>query len=238
MLLYKLYIFFFPIGFDKEDIKIIENAINLKKKIIVFDVGCYLGQFSINISRIFRKKNITFHLFDPINIINIKKNKNHFFFYNNVAISNKNDIQNFFINSFFPSSGSSLLSITKNDFFFNFSRKFLCLNFFSKYQKKKTFTKTLDSYVTKKKIKEINILKIDTEGCEYLVLQGAKKTLLKTNIIFIEILDKKKNFFLKEKKIIKILEKNNFQLLKRKRLWSVSIFSSLKCYDYFFLKNV
>jgi FkbM family methyltransferase len=238
LIIYKLYTFIFSVGPDKEDIKIISTLLNLKKKIIVLDVGCYLGMFSRNISRIFKKKNITFHLFDPINIVDIKNNKNHFFYYNDIAISNKNGERNFFINNFFSSSGSSLLSITKDDLFWNFTRKLLSLNFFGKYEKKKIYTKTLDSYVSEKKIKEISILKIDAEGSEYLILKGGKKALLKTKIIFIEILDKKKTFFLKEKKIIKLLKKNKFRLIKKKKLWSVSIFSSLKCYDYFFLKNV
>ena len=238
MILYKLYTFFFRVGFNDEDVKIISTLLNFKKKLIIFDVGCYVGMFSTNISRIFRKTKIDFHLFDPINIINIKNNENHFFYYNNVAISNKNGVRNFFFNSFFPSSGSSLLGITKDDFFWNFTRKFLCLNLFGKYIKKKIFTKTLDNYNTEKKIKAIDILKIDTEGCEHLVLQGAKKTLQKTKIIFLEILDEKEKFFIKEKKITTILKKNNFKLIKRKRLWSVSIFSSIECYDYFFLKNV
>lgn len=235
--LYKLYTFIFQVGFDDEDLRYISNLLKSKNIITVFDVGCYIGLFSKGISEIFRKKNINFHLFDPTTIADVKNNKKHFFTYNKVAISNVNSVKDFYINSFFPSSGSSLLNITKKDFFWNLSRKLLCLNLYGKYLKKKVTTMTLDKYCTKNKIKNIDILKIDVEGCEFLVLQGAQSILSKTKVILLEILDHKNIFQSKEKKIIQMLKKKNFKLIKKKRIWSVSIFSSLKCYDLIFLNN-
>ena len=79
----------------------------------------------------------------------------------------------------------------------------------------KVKTITLDHFFEKKRLK-IDLLKIDTEGHEYQVLQGAKK-LLKKNVRFILIefhLSKIYNNYNK-KKIEKVLLENNFFLLKK-----------------------
>ena len=57
----------------------------------------------------------------------------------------------------------------------------------------------MDNYCQKNKIKKIDVLKIDTEGSEVEVLEGAKNILKNTNILLIEVLDTKKGF---EKKYI------------------------------------
>lgn len=235
---YKLYIFFFPPGFNNNEKKFLIKKLKLKNKLTVFDIGSYVSAFSGRISRIFKKKKINFHLFDP-NIADVIKNKkNHSFIYNNIAIGNKVGFSKFYLNDFFPSSGSSLLDITKKDFLWNLSRKIITLNFFGKFFLKKVKVETIDRYVTLKKIRIVDILKIDTEGSELLVLQGAKKTLKKTSIIFIEIMGEKKNFYIKEKKIFKILFENNFNLIKKTKIKTVSILSRIKCFDYIFIKNV
>ena len=51
----------------------------------------------------------------------------------------------------------------------------------------------------------------------------------------IEVLDNKKKFIKKEKKIIDLLEKNNFKLIKKNDIRSVSFLSNLKGRDYLFL---
>lgn len=54
--------------------------------------------------------------------------------------------------------------------------------------------RTLDEYVKKHKIKRIDFLKIDTEGFDYRVLLGGKKTLKKTRFIQYEHWDNKIQF--------------------------------------------
>lgn len=46
---------------------------------------------------------------------------------------------------------------------------------------------TLDKYVTENNISHINLLKIDTEGNEYKILEGAKNTLLENKIDIIQM---------------------------------------------------
>ena len=116
-------------SFEKEIIKLLKN----EKKLIIFDVGCYRGIFVKTILKLINKKKYKFYLFD-INknvksyIINLLKLRN--FYYNEIALSNKNGVANYNYNRFFESAGSSLSSIVKNDTRWNFSRKLiLIINF-------------------------------------------------------------------------------------------------------------
>jgi len=95
-------------------------------------------------------------------------------------------------------------------------------------------TITLDSFVKKKKIKSIDLLKIDIEGSEYSMLQGAKDTLKKNKIktILIEICDKKTVYKKKENKILDFLKRYNFSLLKKNIYLSPSFLSNHKAGDY------
>ena len=71
-------------------------------------------------------------------------------------------------------------------------------------------------FLKKKKIKNIDLLKIDTEGHEAKILQGAKKVLKKKiRYILIEVHFSKIYSRYNKKKIEKILKKNNFILIKK-----------------------
>ena len=168
-------------SFEKKIIKLIKN----KRKLVVFDVGCYRGVFTKTISNLIGKKSHKFYLFD-INkkvkkyIQNLIKLKN--IYYNEVALCNRIGKANYNYNRFFESAGSSLSNLVKNDSRWNFSRKLIFKLLFLKsenFTKYKVYTATLDSFMKKNKIKSIDILKIDIEGSEYELLNGAKNTLKK-----------------------------------------------------------
>lgn len=54
---------------------------------------------------------------------------------------------------------------------------------------------TLDNFIKENKVKLIDLLKIDTEGFEQIVLEGAVRTLAKTRYLFIEIaIEDNKNY--------------------------------------------
>tara|TARA_Y100000589_G_C26834897_1_gene499565 strand:- start:17 stop:619 length:603 start_codon:yes stop_codon:yes gene_type:complete len=62
----------------------------------------------------------------------------------------------------------------------------------------------------------IHLLKIDVEGFEYLVLKGGLETLLKTDRIFIEIIDELlKKFSSSSQDVFSFLNQNNFILDKK-----------------------
>jgi len=240
-LLYYLANFTLQHSFEKIIIKLTEK----EKKLIIFDVGCYRGIFTKTIFKLISKKKYKFYLFD-INkkvkkyISNLLKLKN--IYYNEIALSNKNGNAYYNFNRFFESAGSSLSNIVKNDNKWNVSRKlFLKILLFKPqgFIKYKVPTITIDSFLKKNKIKSIDILKIDIEGSEYELLEGAKNTLKKNRvkIILVEIIDKKNIYDKKEKKVLNLLKKRNFVLLKKTNIFSISLFSNIKGGDYLMINN-
>ena len=228
-------------GLDSKIVDLLEK----EKKLIVFDVGCYKGVFTEKIQELIGKKKIKFYLFDVNKnvkkyIINLLKFKN--IYYNEIALHNKNGKAAYHFNGSFECSGSSLSTMIKDDAYWVLSRKiilkmlFLSTEDFTKYT---VPTITLDSFVKKNKIRSIDILKIDIEGSEYELFKGAKNA-LKTNkikIILVEIIDKKKYHNIKEKKILDMLKKRNFVLIKKAKILSISMFSNIKGGDYLFINS-
>jgi len=209
---------------------------NLNKKnednITIFDIGCFQGNFSRTIKKKINSKNTNFFLFDPN--INLKISD---FEYYKLAFSNKQEMQNYYLNDFFPSSGSSLKTTVKNDWLWNFTRKLITMNFSKSFTTYKVKTDTLDSFCSTKNINQIDVLKIDVEGSELDVLLGARKILVNTNIIQIEILELKNKFNDKFSKLVSLLENNyNFKLVKQKNIWSLGMFSKMKAKDVLFVK--
>ena len=98
-------------------------------------------------------------------------------------------------------------------------------------------TETIDNYCKIKKIKNIDILKIDVEGSEADVILGAKNKLKNIKIIYTEIVENKKNYKMKEKYIINILKKNGFVLIKKDNIGNVSLFSDIIAKDNIFINK-
>ena len=233
------YIFFH--SFESKIIKILKD----KKKLVIFDVGCFRGAFSRKILHLIKKRKFKFYLFD------VNKNTKRYisdlllskhFRFNEVALSNKNGTAEFNYNSFFESSGSSLSPLYRDETKWVLSRKLILkilLQSTKNFIKYKVSTSTLDTFVKKNNIKSIDILKVDIEGSEYEFLKGARNTLKrnKVKIIVLEISDKKKNYKKKEKKIINFLEKKNFIFLKKHMNYSVALFSNVKSGDYLFINK-
>ena len=69
------------------------------------------------------------------------------------------------------------------------------------------------------------------------MLLGAKKILKKTNLIQLEVLDTKKNFDKKYRKVINILNRYDFKVLNAKNIFSVGILSNIKSMDILLKKN-
>lgn len=182
----------------------------------VVDIGAHKGEFLNNIMKI--KNRINIYSFEPqIEICNqlkkkFKKKKNVKI--SNFAISNKNIVKR--LNISIKTSTSTFSNYNQKSYWKKIKDFLLSgLKNQSIIRSEKVKTITLDHFFEKKRLK-IDLLKIDTEGHEYQVLQGAKK-LLKKNVRFILIefhLSKIYNNYNK-KKIEKVLLENNFFLLKK-----------------------
>lgn len=99
------------------------------------------------------------------------------------------------MNNFLYASGSSLKGYSFDDRKYAISRSIIAffLNPFKKMVSTIVVnTDNLDNFCNKKKVRNIDILKIDTEGTEIDVLLGAKKMLNKTSIVCVEIQSDKK----------------------------------------------
>ena len=212
------------------------------KSLIIFDVGSYKGTFSKQVIKKFGHKNIIFYLFDPLKqIVNFDNELyKNFNYYDYALDSKKPGIKKFYLNNFLHASGSSLNGNSFKDRQYKFSRNLIAffLNPFKKMVKIiKVKTNNLDNFCKQKKIKNIDILKIDTEGTELDVLNGSKKILKKTKLVCIEVQCSKNEFDNKVKKIEKLLGKN-FDLIYKKRILIASLFTGIVSYDYIYSQKI
>ena len=124
-LIYQLLNKFFMNQIEGEIIKFIR-----KDKKIIFDVGCFKGNFTSNFIKNDKKLGYTssYYMFDPNpNVKNYLKNMllHDKIKYFNLALDNTNSKKKFFLNNFFEPSGSSLDPFILNDKKWLNTRKFL-----------------------------------------------------------------------------------------------------------------
>ena len=231
MIIYNFVDRFLMNDFTDKIVKIL-NKDKKKGNLIIFDIGCFRGNFSLNLKKKIDKDS-DFYLFDANPELKIKDFK-----YENIAISDEIGTSKFNLNTFFPSSGSSLKDIIKNDIIWNITRRLLSFNPLKTFKTIEVETSTIDIICNKNNINKIDVLKIDTEGSELSVLKGATNMLKNTKIILVEILDEKKNYNEKYKQVCDLLKSFGFEKCSEKRILSVSIFSKLKSADVLFKKNI
>ena len=216
---------------------------------IVFDIGCFRGDFTENFIKNEQKLGIksNFFLFDPNpNIKSYIKQllQNEKVKYFNFAFDNSNTNKKFYLNNWFEPSGSSLNTMIRDDKKWTTSRK-LIMQILWPFKRIKVFseinvqTQTLDNFCLSKKIENIDVLKIDTEGNDLNVLKGAKKLLSenKIKVIYTEISDTKINFKEKEKSTIDFLNYYNFDLKKIYKNRTFSTLSGLRVTDNLFINK-
>ena len=198
------------------------NKINLE---YIIDVGAHYGETINLFLKYFKPKKIYSFEASPQNFIILKKNYSkldqnlkRIVQIENIALGKNNRIQSF--NQTHESSSSTFNKInTKSNYF---SRK----KFFLGFSQDKDFYKkielkmiSLDSYFSEYNLNKIDLIKIDTEGFEYEVLQGLQKNMKNVNyILFEHHYDDmiKKNY--KFKDIIKLLKHNNFKLIYKTKM--------------------
>ena len=173
---------------DSPDLDEITKSLIKKKDPIIFDVGANKGQSIERCKKIFR--NPTIHSFEPSsNEVNILKEKYHNdknLILNNFGVGEKEETLEFNVNV--DSSHSSFRGLIPNTTWLKERSKQADINS-NNYTSKKVSTKiiTLDEYVKKHNIENIDILKIDTQGFEDKVLIGAQNLINENRIKFIQL---------------------------------------------------
>ena len=243
-LIYRLLNKFFMNDIEDEIIKFLR-----KKDKVVFDIGCFKGNFTSNFIEIDNKLgfNSKYYMFDPNPRVKgylksiLKKDNIEYF---DIAFDNTNSKKKFYLNNFFEPSGSSLNRLILDDRKWVTTRK-LFMNIIQPFKKISDFseinvvTRTLDSFCEENKIPFIDLLKIDAEGNEQNILNVSNKLLEKNKIhsIYVEIADTKSNYDNKKYLIEEHLKKNNFILKFSLPIKSFSYLSNLKATDNLFINN-
>lgn len=148
-----------------------ELSENDKKTLMVFDVGMNKGDASILYFDYFATFDVVVHGFEPNKFIPLHPRLARFsgqLVENRVAVSDTLGTQILYVPTKHDEehSCSALSSLVNRPVFSTWGDVQVV--------KQLTETVTLDEYCKNKKIKEIDYLKIDVEGFEYNVLQGAK----------------------------------------------------------------
>ena len=164
------------------------NTLIQKSNPIIFDVGANKGQSIKRYKNIFQ--NPIIHSFEPnieeLNNLQEYYNEDKSLYLNNLALGEKKEILEFNINAI--SGHSSFKNIVPNTTWVK-KRSKIVETKSKDYTKKKIAANvvTLDDYVLKNNIENIDILKIDTQGFEDKVLLGAQKTLKENKIKLIQL---------------------------------------------------
>jgi FkbM family methyltransferase len=142
----------------------IEKIIGPKKSPVIFDVGANIGQSVVYYKRIFPDAEI--HCFEPLPLAfgKLKVNANR---YDNVVFNNYalgKELSEMTLNENSASDMSSFLKLGEKGW-----GEIVATH--------KVNIDTLDNYCKQKNIAYIDLLKIDTQGFDYNVLLGARKTM-------------------------------------------------------------
>ena len=208
--------------FDFIDIFIHQKNIirNIKKDIdqisSYIDVGAHKGAYLDLFMKFYNLDKA--YIFEPqpeiFNFLKKKYKKSKKITKINSAVSDVNGFREFRLN--LHDLTSSFTKLNHNNLYLKFKAKLFETEIKTIFYKNiKVKTIKLSSFFKKNRIKNIDLLKIDTEGHEFQVLKGLGKEIKKINIILIEF--HKPGIYLDydSKKIHKYLLKNKFVLKKK-----------------------
>lgn len=213
----------FLFGNSVDEKKILNNLFK-NESMIYFDVGANLGSNTKLLKKIFGK-NLEVHAFEPSRVSYKKLKKYHpDIILNNVAVSNFVGKSNFFERSI---SSQSSMNIRENHPLKNVKNEY------------SVEVITLDQYIQSKNINKINFLKIDTEGDDFKVLQGAINILknIEVNLIKVECLFNSNNLQDESEfnKIFNLLSSLNYKIYSIPNIKHIN--NKLYLMDIYFINN-
>ena len=206
----------------------------IKKTPYIFDVGANTGQSIKRFRNIF--PNCIIHSFEPVkecfDSIKLKYNEKNIIL-NNFALGESNKNRKFNHNTLtYTSSFLNINNKNKNSFLYEKEKN----------NKPKVKIEKLDHYVKQNNIKNIDILKIDTQGYEIKVLQGAMHLLKKRGgIKFIELEVTIQDIYIKSPNLFEIdfiMHKNNFILYQLGEFSSENINNKLTGFDALYINSL
>ena len=174
---------------------------SFNKNETVIDCGANVGELYISLIQNNIESNYIGFEPDPVTFKSLEKNlNNHTAQIFDCALSNENEYKDLYLDT--DGADTSLI-------------------YFGSDKKVNIKVKTLDSF----NIKEVKLLKIEAEGAELEVLQGAKKTLKNTEYVTVDYGPERGiNKTSTSAEIIDFLYKNNFKLIKVSDLRQVGLF--------------
>ena len=206
----------------------------------VLDVGAHHGETILNLINNFNIKKIYAFEASNINFLQLEKRlknivtKAHIVLVNN-GVGEKERFQN--IKQTEESSSSTYSDINENSTYFK-RKKFFLYNKKKYFINKKTRLITLNNFFDENKLKNVDYLKIDTEGYEFFVLKGFNKYIKNVKVIHFE--HHYDNMLIKKYKfsdIHNLLINNNFYNSFKIKMFFRKSFEYIYLNNYFFKKN-
>jgi len=226
-------------GFSN-NFEVLAKLINKTENINIFDVGANEGRWIDSVNEFFKKPNI--HAFEPsekeFQILKEKYSEERNIVLNNFALGEVEDEQYFNIN--YKGGLNSFYDVNQNTNWFRRqqnNKKVFNENFTLK--KEKVSINTIDNYLISKNIEFIDIVKIDTQGYEPKVLEGALNALkskkiqtILAEIIISDIYKSNVSFFELEKNLInngyKLISLDDHGNLFNKAIFQLNAIYALK----------
>ena len=166
-------------SFNQSSEDILSCVFDKKSEIVIFDIGAHIGESSKKYCKLFRNAKIyafepspdSYKVLDTLNFENLKTY--------NFGFSNNKSMENFSVNQ--KSDTNSLLSFSEN------ANKVWEINYLNNLKTIICEFNTIDNFCFEEKLNLIDFMKLDVQGAEYLVLEGAHNTLLNKKIKLIQL---------------------------------------------------
>ena len=219
---------------EPETINWIENFEKNNEKIVFWDIGANIGIYSIYAAKVH----------DSIEVISFEPSTNNLrILSRNIFLNNLNEKVKIFQ---LPLNDKGISFDEFKESKFDEGASHNCFGYDFDFEGKKIDVQnnykilgTSISYILDNNILEVpDYIKIDVDGIEHLILQGAGKYLLNKKIknIQIEINENFKNQF---QSVISLLSENGFKLKEKKRNENLKIYKNekfSKTYNYYFYR--
>lgn len=135
---------------------------------VVYDIGAYKGEWSSQIAK-HLDKDVEFHLFEP-NLVHNHILESKGMHFHNVLLANKCSTLEFFSNG---TTGDSIFRENSEHY--------------DEIVPKTMRSHSLDCVVKKSLLPLPDFIKIDTQGTELMILEGAKHAICQTSFLFLEL---------------------------------------------------